>query len=135
MNEDAGRAAEDIADGANAFAFKLGAELTKKNGDGNLIFSPFSAWVPLAALLGAAVNRWACERTDGYITGIVEEFEPDTVAAIANAVFVSDRWVAEVSAPPPKTFTMDCDRPFVYFLYDFIGVTPLVLFAGVINRP
>jgi len=372
--------AVSAAAGANAFAFRLCAELMKKAGDSNLIFSPFSTWTVLAALLGAAtpaaaealakaigvpgfdyitidaaaahimrclikdgetgarrkmanalfigehytikngfkerfaaygaamnvdftsdraadaVNRWASERTDGYITGIIDKFEPDTVAAIANAVFFNDRWAAEfdpaltatglfsapggaceadfmrrsgvtfyyedenvqaaplnftsggglyivlpkkqnaagllqkmtdeyftglfdksrrasgeiilprfnidskpmelknalaalgaplfdknsapltgglieenipvclsgvlqkaavqineegasaaavtvapalgvVSAPPPKTFTMVCDRPFVFLLYDFIGATPLVLFAGILNRP
>jgi len=39
-----------------------------------------------------AVNQWASENTDGLITHIIQEFDPDTVAAIANAIYFSDRW-------------------------------------------
>ncbi len=39
-----------------------------------------------------AVNSWAKEKTNGIIPEIVQGFEPDTVAAIANAVYFSDRW-------------------------------------------
>jgi serpin B len=39
-----------------------------------------------------AVNRWASENTDGLITDLVREFDPETVAAIANAIYFSDRW-------------------------------------------
>jgi serpin B len=42
-----------------------------------------------------AVNAWASDHTDGLITDLVQEFDPLTVAAIANAVYFSDRWRQE----------------------------------------
>jgi serpin B len=39
-----------------------------------------------------AVNQWASDNTDGLITEIIREFDPDTVAALANAIYFSDRW-------------------------------------------
>ena len=39
-----------------------------------------------------AVNKWASENTEGLINNIVEYFDPETVAAIANAIYYSDRW-------------------------------------------
>ncbi|MDR1300008.1 MAG: hypothetical protein LBJ84_07160 [Oscillospiraceae bacterium] len=173
------------ASGASDFAFRLSAALAKQTGDENLICSPFSIWLPLAALanatdvanrealldaLGAAginaedvnkaasrmlygllkpsravegssiplqivnaifvdsdmtlkqdfaqlfgeyyrgaainvdfasreavraVNNWASENTDGLIKEIIEELSPRAVAAIANAIYFSDRWARE----------------------------------------
>jgi serine protease inhibitor len=42
-----------------------------------------------------AVNQWASDHTEGLITDIVQEFSADTVAALANAIYFSDRWVQE----------------------------------------
>jgi len=42
-----------------------------------------------------AVNGWANEHTNGLIPEIVQEFDPETVAAIANAIYFSDRWSGE----------------------------------------
>ncbi|MDR1603176.1 MAG: hypothetical protein LBS10_00005 [Gracilibacteraceae bacterium] len=39
-----------------------------------------------------AVNAWASENTDGLITDVIQTFAPETVAAIANAIYYSDRW-------------------------------------------
>jgi serine protease inhibitor len=39
-----------------------------------------------------AVNSWASENTGGLIREVVSEFDPRTVAAIANAIYFSDRW-------------------------------------------
>ena len=39
-----------------------------------------------------AVNEWASKSTEGLISEIVREFDPNTVAAIANAIYFSDRW-------------------------------------------
>ena len=39
-----------------------------------------------------AVNKWASENTDGLITDLIQEFDPSTIAAIANAIYFSDRW-------------------------------------------
>lgn len=43
------------------------------------------------------VNRWAKESTKGKIDRIIEEFPPDTRAAIANAIYFSDGWTKEFS--------------------------------------
>ncbi|MDR1299372.1 MAG: hypothetical protein LBJ84_03885, partial [Oscillospiraceae bacterium] len=170
------------AGGESDFAFRLSAALAEQSGDENLICSPFSVWLPLAALVNAtddagrgallsslgaagasaedvnnaasrmlygllrpssavegslvplqianaifvdsdvtlrqdfaqlfgdyyrgaainvdfgspdavrAVNSWASENTDGLIREVVSEFDPRTVAAIANAIYFSDRW-------------------------------------------
>lgn len=190
--------ASQVAKGANDFAFQLSAALARENGDDNFICSPYSVWLPLAALVNAtdsrykaqmldalnaagideadlnnaasrmlydltkegdkavakkygeeyyynplkianaifvgnnvtlkkefaqtfmdyyrgtvmnvdfqsqsaidAVNKWAAENTDGLITDIVQEFAPDAVAAIANAIYFSDRWAWEFN--PDRT--------------------------------
>jgi serpin B len=182
-------AAKKAAVGANDFAFRLSAALVKNAGNDNFVCSPYSAWMPLAALVNAtnaqnkaalfaalsasgiteadinrassrmlydltklrtkddrdyynplkianaifvgndvtlkkefaqtfmdyyrgnsinvdfhssdavdAVNRWASENTDGLIKNVVQEFDPLTVAAIANAIYFSDRWSREFNA-------------------------------------
>jgi serpin B len=52
-----------------------------------------------------AVNNWASEQTKGLITDIVQEFDPATVAAIANAIYFSDRWDWEFDEDETKTDT------------------------------
>jgi serpin B len=190
-SEDASEA-KNVAKGANDFAFRLGAALVKNAGDNNFVCSPYSVWLPLAALVNAtddqnkaalaealgasgiaeadinkaasrmlysltktqdkqypeyynplkianaifvdnnvtlrkdfaqtfmdfyrgasinvdfssqnavdAVNRWASENTDGFIKDMIEKFEQATVAAIANAIYFSDRWAWEFD--PDKT--------------------------------
>lgn len=185
-------AAGTIANGANDFAFRLSAELLKNTGDRNFVCSPFSVWLPLAALANAtdaqnrpallnamgaagmneadvnktasrmlynltkiqnrshegyynplkitnaifvgnnvtlknefaqafmdyfrgsainvdfasqdavdAVNQWASDNTDGLIKNVIQEFDPLTVAAIANAIYFSDKWVWQFD--PEKT--------------------------------
>lgn len=42
-----------------------------------------------------AVNDWASEHTEGLIPHIVNEFDPATVAALASAIYFSDRWKDE----------------------------------------
>jgi len=178
-----------VARGVNDFAFRLSAELAGMAGDENFICSPYSVWIPLAALANAtgnahkadllaaigaagmaeadinraasrmlydltrqrdralareygeeyyhdplkianaifvdykvtlrqdfaqmfadfyrgsamgvdfslpsavdAVNRWASENTEGLIADLIQKFSPDTVLAIANAIYFSDRW-------------------------------------------
>ena len=189
-------AAQRAATGANDFAFRLSAELAKNIEDESFVCSPYSVWLPLAALVNAtdsqhkekllaaigasgiseddinsaasrmlydltkererefkeefkeefndeyyehyhnplkianaifvgnnvtlrkefaqtfmdfyrgasinvdfassdavdAVNKWASENTEGLITNLIQEFDPMTVAAIANAIYFSDRW-------------------------------------------
>ena len=186
-------AAATAAAGANDFAFRLSAALVKDAGNSNFVISPYSVWIPLAALVNAtdgrnkpallkalnasgisereinnaawrmlydltrqrdkgsewhrnplqianavfvdnsetpnknfaqifadyyhgavmnvdfmspsavtAVNKWANDNTDGLITEIVEEFDRDTVAAIANAIYFSDSWEVEFKAGQTK---------------------------------
>jgi len=179
---------QTIATGANDFAFRLSAMIAENTGNESFVFSPYSVWLPLAALLNAtvyeerdallealgasgvtvedinraasrmlfdltnererefaaefgfdfhnplsianavfvdnnvtlrgdfadnfmnyfrgtamnvdftspdavtAINQWASEHTEGLITEVVQEFDPDTIAAIANAIYFSDRW-------------------------------------------
>jgi serpin B len=185
-----------VAKGANDFAFRLGAELVKDAVGKNFVCSPYSVWLPLAALINAvddqskaalakalgaagietddinkaasrmlynlnnlqskeyeshyhkyynplkianaifvdndstlrkdfaqtfmdyyrgasinvdfsskdavdAVNRWASDNTGGLIKDIITEFDPQTVMAIANAIYFSDRWRWEFD--PDKT--------------------------------
>lgn len=45
--------AASAAKGANDFAFRLSAALVSQAGDGNFICSPYSVWLPLAALVNA----------------------------------------------------------------------------------
>lgn len=179
--------AEAVADGANQFAFRLTSELLEGRDGENFVCSPYSVWLPLAALLNAtdeanrgalltalgaegisvesvnqaasrmlysltkqdalkydknahnpirianavfvdhnqklnkqfaqtfldyyrgqaisvdfssssaveAVNKWANDHTEGLIDNVIEQFDPDTVAAIANAIYFSDRWKEE----------------------------------------
>ena len=41
------------------------------------------------------VNKWASEHTEGLITNVIDEFNPETVAAITNAVYYSSGWAWE----------------------------------------
>ena len=186
-------AAIKAATGANDFAFRLSAALVKNAGNGNFVCSPYSAWIPLAALVNAtdaqnkavlltalgasgiteadinrassrmlysltnlqnkeykeyynplkianaifvgnnvtlkkdfaqtfmdyyrgnsinvdfssrdavdAVNRWASENTNGLIKNLIQKFDPLTVAAIANAIYFSDRWSREFDSGQTK---------------------------------
>ncbi|GHT75680.1 serpin [Spirochaetia bacterium] len=206
------------ANGANDFAFRLSAALAKQSGDNNLVCSPYSVWLPLAALLNAtgseykealitalgaagigeadinraasrmlydltrqgdkkraeeygskfgfsyhdplkianaifvdntvtlkktfaqtfmdyyrgaamnvdfaspaavtAVNKWASDNTDGLITDIIQEFDPDTLAAIANAIYFSDRWAWEFSPADTKkdTFNSPAGETEAYYM-------------------
>lgn len=182
---------QKAASGANDFAFELSKNLVKKDKKENFICSPYSAWLPLAALVNGTeeaqkeallqalqvpgmkeedlnravsqmlyqltreraqqlaketgeeihiplkianaifvgnnvtldgdfaqtfmdyyrgesinvnfaskeavreINKWASEHTEGLIDNIVEGFDPNTVSAIANAIYFSDRWQGE----------------------------------------
>ncbi len=44
--------------GANNFAFRLSALLAEQAGEGNLVCSPFSVWISLAALVGSTDNQY-----------------------------------------------------------------------------
>ena len=49
--------AKEVASGANEFAFALTSALLNKSGDINFVCSPFSAWLPLAALVNATDEK------------------------------------------------------------------------------
>jgi serpin B len=184
--------ARSVAQGANDFAFRFAATLAEKSGNENFVCSPYSVWLPLAALVNAAeeskkgallstlgaagmsegdintaasrmlygltkvretklaleysgekynnplkianaifvskeltlqdsfaqtfmdfyrgtsikvnfasgdaaadINKWASDNTEGLINNVVSDLDPDTVAAIANAIYFSDRWSRE----------------------------------------
>ena len=53
------------------------------------------------------VNAWASEQTDGEIQDLISHFDPETVAALANAVYFSDGWSDEFSEELTKD---DCFR-------------------------
>lgn len=38
------------------------------------------------------INAWGSEQTDGKIEKLISELDPETVAALANAVYFSDSW-------------------------------------------
>ena len=42
-----------------------------------------------------AVNQWAYMHTDGLIRDLVNQFDPNTVAAIANSIHFIDKWDVE----------------------------------------
>jgi serpin B len=192
---DNNQAVKTAARGANDFAFRLSAALAHNAGDDNFVCSPYSVWMPLAALVNAtddqhkaallsalgaagvsqddvntaasrmlydltkledkeyrekyyynplkianaifvgktvtlrrefaqtfmdfyrgssinvdfssrdavdAVNRWASKNTNGLITDLVQKFNSSTVAAIANAIYFSDRWAWEFDSKETK---------------------------------
>ncbi|MCL2323769.1 MAG: hypothetical protein FWC47_16885 [Oscillospiraceae bacterium] len=215
--------AQAVAMGANDFAFKLSSELSKNVKNENFVCSPYSVWLPLAALINAtdvkyqdallkalnasgisiedinnassrilydltkqdykkliednpnggslyhdplkianaifvdknvtiskdfaqkfmdfykgnsinvdfkskdavkAVNDWANEQTEGLIANLVQQFDPNTISAIANAIYFSDRWAREFY--PEKTaedvfHAQDGDKNAFYMLHEGDG--------------
>ena len=49
------------------------------------------------------VNKWASDHTEGLITNVIDEFDPATVAAIANAIYYSNRWIWEFDEKETKS--------------------------------
>ena len=62
-------------------------QLFSDNYDGKLFSVDFSD-----SSAANAINSWASEKTDGKIVEIVDSFDANTVAAIANALYFSDSW-------------------------------------------
>jgi len=212
--------AQAVANGTNVFAFKLSAALAKNIGHDNFVCSPYSVWMPLAALVNAtdtknqdallkalsasgisasdinraasrmlydltklryneimdngqyhnplkianaifvgknvtlrkdfaqtfmdfyrgntmsvdfesndavkAVNQWANEQTEGLITDLVQEFDPKTIAAIANAIYFSDRWDLEFNPNETSNGVFHAqteDKTVPYMLHESDGQT------------
>jgi len=105
---------QDVARGANDFAFRLSAALLADMGDENFIASPFSVWMPLAALanvtnethrpalleaIGAkgseadAVNQAAARMLFDLTNQAARRHNPDwpNPLHIANGMFASQR--------------------------------------------
>lgn len=53
-----------------------------------------------------AVNSWISEQTDGFIDELVSTFDPDTVIAIVNAVYLKARWAVEFTDKGAMPFTL-----------------------------
>jgi serpin B len=49
-----------------------------------------------------AVNEWASEHTEGLIDNVINAFDTETAAAIANAIYYSDRWEWEFDESETK---------------------------------
>ncbi|MDR1795332.1 MAG: hypothetical protein LBR25_08060 [Erysipelotrichaceae bacterium] len=49
-----------------------------------------------------AINDWARKHTEGLIDHLVDGFDQDTVAAIANAIYFSDHWSREFKESDTK---------------------------------
>jgi serpin B len=65
-------ACEKIAEGANDFAFSFTRVLRAERGGGNFISSPFSAWLPLAALTSAVDEAARASTLDALGAGGVD---------------------------------------------------------------
>jgi len=89
------------------------------------------------------VNDWADKHTKGLIKEIVKEFDPQTVAAIANAIYFSDRWDWEFNPDRTKKDTFhgangDTDAYFMlregdeqtYYEDDGLQAMPLTFKTG-----
>jgi serpin B len=89
------------------------------------------------------VNKWASDNTDGLITDIIQEFDPQTVAAIANAIYFSDRWTREFNPANTKQDTFhavggDTTADFmlrqgdaqIYYEDDRVQAMPLSFLSG-----
>lgn len=71
------------------------------------------------------VNDWADEQTNGKIRQVIDSFDPQTVAAIANAIFYSDGWARKF--PKKNTgndiFHGSAEKEEVPFMYnEFAGM-------------
>lgn len=56
-----------------------------------------------------AVNDWCNEKTHGVIPSIVDALPSDTISAIANAIYFSDRWDWEFDPEQNETRTFHAD--------------------------
>ncbi len=52
-----------------------------------------------------AINKWASDHTNGLIDDIVKEIPRDTIAALANALYFSDRWAQEFNEADTEEMT------------------------------
>jgi len=88
--------AAGVAQDANDFAFRLSAALAQELGDENLIVSPYSVWLPLAALLNATTEAHINELLEAL--GIAGISVDDVNRAAARMLFSLNRESARQSA-------------------------------------
>lgn len=72
-----------------------------------------------------AINAWAKEQTKGLIPEIVQEIPKQTVAALANAVYFSDRWVWEFNEKDTQKLVFHSakgDTDAMFMLHDGTGI-------------
>lgn len=65
-----------------------------------------------------AINDWAAAHTEGLIDDIVQEIPDETVVALANAIYFSDRWAWEFNEDETEEMTFrgtknDAEVPFM----------------------
>ncbi|MDR2952528.1 MAG: hypothetical protein LBU82_04715 [Treponema sp.] len=86
-------AAGTVARGANDFAFRLGAALVKDAGDKNFVCSPYSVWLPLAALLNATDEQNKAALTEALgASGIgVEDINKAASRMLYNLTKMQDK--------------------------------------------
>lgn len=90
-----------------------------------------------------AVNDWCSKNTDGLIPKIIDSFDDQTVAAIANAIYFSDRWEWEFDPEQTKNNVFhgpsgDVEAPFMtregymqrYYEDDTMQAMPLEFRTG-----
>ncbi|MDR1658659.1 MAG: serpin family protein [Deltaproteobacteria bacterium] len=222
---------QQTSSGANDFAFRLTQALAAESGNQNLVASPFSVWLPLAALTGEAqepartemiallaknglqpgdldqsaskiilnlttlrrpntdqdplkianavfvnsdlklkadfakkffdfyhgeaknidfrssnaadlVNDWIAEQTEQKITSVVSKFDPNTVIALVNAIYLSNSWAKPFNPELTKkgvfkspngeveAFLMEQQLEARYYEDEQIQALPLILSGG-----
>ncbi len=73
--------------------------------------SHFGAPVTEADFAGAPaavaddINGWVSEQTDGFIPKIADQFNPNTVFALLNAIFLDAKWRDEYTSADDQPFT------------------------------
>ena len=85
---------QEIYNDANAFAFDLANLLAEQNKDENLVFSPYSVWLPLAALANTGnffVGSNVADINTAAHRALYGLTQSNTLY-IANAIFVDERF-------------------------------------------
>ena len=94
---------EKVILGVNDFAFRLTDAMLIVNGEDNLLLSPFSVWLPLAALINATDAGYREDFSAALgVKGVSEEELNQTVALILNEL-TSPRDTVESSYYPLST--------------------------------
>lgn len=98
-------ALKTVAGGANDFAFRLSTALLKEKGDENFICSPYSVWMPLAALMNAVDEAYKAELLAALSAVGVSEADINQAAS---------RMLYDVSNQESKIQAMDYGDEYFY---------------------